>query len=127
MLCLINFSVCIGTEKKDFIVVIDPGHGGHDYGAIGKITNEKTINLNVALQLRNMLQKHDGVTPILTRDNDSYLQLQERADIANKAAGNLFISIHVNSLDKRSKRRNTIEGASVYTLGLHKSAENFDV
>lgn len=113
---------------KDFVVVIDAGHGGHDYGAIGAITNEKSINLGVALKLGNLIKKaHKDVKLIYTRDGDYFKELQERADIANKANADLFISIHTNSVDKKNPNRTRINGAATYTLGLHKSAANLAV
>lgn len=111
----------------DFIVVIDAGHGGHDYGAVGKKANEKTINLNVALKLGKLLEEMDGVEVVYTRKGDYFKTLQERADIANNAHGDLFISIHTNSVAKKNKNRLTINGASTYTLGLHRSEENLEV
>ncbi len=113
---------------RDFCVVIDAGHGGKDYGAIGESANEKTITLNVALQLGEMISRNcPDVKVEYTRSSDVFVSLQGRADIANKANGDLFISIHVNSLDKKSPKRKTISGTSVYTLGLHRSAENLAV
>ncbi len=112
----------------DFVLVIDPGHGGKDYGAIGKITNEKSINLAVARLVGEIIDdEFDDVKIVYTRKSDTFISLKERADIANKAGGNLFISIHVNSVGKKSKNRTTVKGASVYTLGLHKSASNLEV
>lgn len=69
----------------------------------------------------------DDVKVVYTRDGDYFKELQERAEIANKAHGDLFISIHTNSVDKKNKRRTTIKGAATYTLGLHRSAENLAV
>ena len=63
----------------------------------------------------------------MTRDNDTYLTLQQRADKANKAKANLFVSIHTNSVDKSNKNRRKVEGSSVYVLGLHKDANNMAV
>lgn len=111
-----------------YTVVIDAGHGGKDVGALGKKVKEKDINLAVALRLGDMItSKMNDVNVVYTRKSDKYLTLQERAQIANKAKGNLFISIHCNSIDKRSKNRKTIKGASTYTLGLHKSDDNLEV
>lgn len=125
MLCLMTG---VQSSAKDFVVVIDAGHGGHDFGAIGAKTNEKTINLGVALKLGDLIRKgHKDVKVIYTRDGDYFKELQERADIANKANADLFISIHTNSVDKRNKNRTTINGAATYTLGLHKSAANLAV
>lgn len=113
---------------KDFVVVIDAGHGGRDQGASGDVAKEKDINLSVAKLLGDMINENiDNTKVVYTRSTDKYLTLQERADIANKAAGDLFISIHVNSIDKKAKNRKTIAGASVYTLGLHRTDENLEV
>lgn len=116
------------SAANAFTLIIDPGHGGKDFGARGKISNEKTINLKVAKQLEALIkEKHPEVTTVFTRPDDSFVSLQDRAKIANKANGDLFVSIHVNSVDRRNKRRTSINGASVYTLGLHKSADNLEV
>ena len=112
---------------SDFIVVLDPGHGGKDYGAVGKTSNEKSINLEVARLVAGSLRQQDSIKVVMTRDDDTFLSLQERANVANRAHGDLFISIHVNSVDRRTKNRTTIAGASVYTLGLHRTAENLEV
>ncbi len=131
MLCLAP--VCLAkTAAKDapFTVVIDAGHGGKDVGAKGRKTNEKAVNLDVALALGRLIEKEYGkkeVKVVYTRDGDYFVTLQGRCDKANKANGNLFISIHCNSVDEKSPRRNTVNGASVYTLGLGRSKENLEV
>lgn len=118
----------IAAFPKDFVVVIDPGHGGKDVGAVGVKANEKTINLGVALKLGDMIEEEYGdVKVVYTRDDDTFISLQDRAEIANKAHGDLFISIHTNSVDRRSKNRKTVHGAATYTLGLHRSDENLEV
>lgn len=115
-------------EPETFIVVIDAGHGGKDVGAVDNGAKEKDINLGVAKKLSGMIKKNlKNVKPILTRENDTYLTLQERAAIANKNKGNLFISIHTNSVDKTNSNRANIQGASVYALGLHKDQNNLQV
>lgn len=124
-LSTVTFSM---SAESDFVVVIDPGHGGKDYGAIDNDAREKDINLAVAKRLAEMIDKKIGKTKvILTRDNDTFISLQERANIANKAKGNLFISIHTNSVDTKNKNRSSIAGASVYTLGNHKDDANMGV
>lgn len=132
LLCsLTGFAVkrATNSNSKPFTVVIDPGHGGKDYGCIGNIANEKTIVLNVSKKLGELIEKEYGneIKTVYTRSDDRFISLQERASIANKAGGNFFISIHVNSIDKRTKGRQNIHGASVYTLGLHKSENNLNV
>jgi len=111
-----------------FVLVLDPGHGGKDYGCIGKLTNEKTIVLDVAKRLADIVAKeHPEVKMVYTRKNDRFIPLSERAAIANRNKADLFISIHVNSIDRRTKGREKIHGASVYTLGLHRSDDNLAV
>lgn len=110
--------------SKDFVVVIDAGHGGHDPGAIGKISKEKNINLKVALKVGNLIKKGcNDVKVIYTRDRDIFIPLDRRAEIANNAKADLFISIHTNSV-AGSK---TAKGASTWTLGLAKSDANLAV
>lgn len=115
------------NKHDDFVVVLDPGHGGKDAGAVGAITNEKTINLNVALAVRNLLADRQGIKVVMTRSDDRFIELQERANIANRNHGDLFVSIHVNSVDRSNRNRQNISGASVYALGLHRSASNLEV
>lgn len=117
-----------GMEAKDFVVALDAGHGGKDYGALGTKTNEKSITLSVVKGLGRMIEKNlPEVKVVYTRDKDVYVQLNERAAIANKANSDLFISIHLNSADKRNRNRTNLSGCEVYTLGLHKTAENLAV
>lgn len=114
--------------KKDFTVVIDAGHGGKDLGACDNGAKEKDINLAVARQLEALMKKKmKDTNVVMTRNSDKYLTLQERADVANKAKGDLFISIHTNSVDKSNKNRKTVSGSSVYVLGLHKDENNMKV
>ena len=109
---------------KDFTIVIDAGHGGHDPGAIGKISKEKNINLNVALKVGRLIKNNcPDVEVIYTRTKDVFIPLNKRAEIANNAKADLFISIHTNSLANNHK----ITGASTWTLGLAKSDANLEV
>lgn len=119
-----------GAKKNadEFVVVIDAGHGGGDYGAIGAKTNEKSINLGVAKRVRDILaEEAPEIKVVMTRSTDRFVTLNGRADIANKAGGDLFVSIHTNSVDKRNPNRRNVAGASVYTLGLGRSDENLAV
>lgn len=127
-MALVCLFMAINVSGKQFVVVIDAGHGGGDYGALGVATNEKTINLNVALKLGKLIDdKMDGVKVVYTRSTDRFISLQQRANIANKADGNLFISIHTNSVDKSARNRTTVSGAATYTLGMHKTEDNLAV
>lgn len=117
-----------GAGDKCFVLVVDPGHGGHDVGAAEHGQQEKDINLAVSKALASLVKKNlKDVKVVMTRDDDSYLTLQQRADKANKSKGDLFISIHTNSVDKSNKNRSAVSGASVYTLGLHKDNNNMEV
>ncbi len=115
-------------DTKQFTLIIDAGHGGHDFGAVDNGQKEKEINLAVAKRLGSLVEdKLKDVKVVLTRSDDRFLTLQQRADVANKEKGDLFISIHTNSVDKNSKNRTTVSGASVYALGLHKEDNNMAV
>lgn len=117
------------NEDKDRLtIVLDPGHGGKDFGAVENGAKEKEINLAVAKKLRDLIEKHlKDVDVVMTRKTDVYLTLQERADIANDAHGDLFMSIHVNSIDKKNTKRKSVHGSSVYVLGLHRDQDNMKV
>lgn len=129
LLYLLMISAAIpAIHAKDYVVVIDPGHGGKDAGALGARTNEKTINLKVARKLQKMLNDGmDDVKVVMTRDDDRFIPLQRRADIANSKHADIFISIHANSISKKSPMHKRINGAAVYTLGLDKSDTNLSV
>lgn len=116
------------VSAKPFKLVIDAGHGGRDYGALGRNSREKDINLGVALAFGKMVEKNmDNVKVVYTRNRDVYLTLQERANIANSCKGDLFVSIHTNSVAKDSKSRTSVRGSATYVLGLHKTEENLAV
>lgn len=106
-------------------IVIDAGHGGTDAGAtFGKIY-EKDIVLDVALRFgKKIKEAFPEMKVVYTRDKDVFIPLVERGIIANRAKGNLFISIHVNSTDAKITQAT---GTETFTLGLHKSAANLDV
>lgn len=113
------------AQDKVFTVVIDAGHGGNDPGAIGRKGREKNINLNVALKLGNLIQQNCSDTRVVyTRKKDVFVPLHRRAEIANEAKADLFISIHTNSLASRNSR---VSGTETYTLGLHRTDENLEV
>lgn len=127
-LSLLFITALATLQASAFSVILDPGHGGKDYGAKGNFAYEKNINLDVAKLVVQYLNKNFADLDVLmTRSDDTYFTLKERADFANSNAGDLFVSIHVNSVDKKNRNRANIHGASVYTLGLHKSDANFEV
>ena len=107
-----------------FTLVIDAGHGGHDAGAIGAISKEKDINLRTALAFGAYVERNcPDVKVIYTRSTDVFVTLNGRAEIANKAKADLFISIHTNSLPAG----HTARGLETYTLGMHRASDNLDV
>ena len=124
--CLLAVVLCMPVQvsSKDFTVVIDAGHGGHDPGAIGKISREKNINLNVALRLGKKIEAGcKDVKVVYTRKKDVFVPLDRRAEIANEAKADLFISIHTNAVAKG----NAASGTETYTLGLARLESNLEV
>ncbi len=112
------------VPAKDFVLVIDPGHGGKDPGAMGTYSKEKNINLNVALKVGELISRNcPDVKVVFTRKTDVFVQLDDRAEIANKAKADLFISIHTNALPKGRQ----ISGSETYSLGMARAGENLDV
>jgi N-acetylmuramoyl-L-alanine amidase len=124
----ILFSIILScAHVLAYTVVIDPGHGGRDVGAVGWISREKDINLKVALALGNMIKSnYPGIKVVYTRSNDTFVELRRRATIANKVKADLFISIHTNST-AAGKRGTTAHGTETYTLGMHRAADNLAV
>ena len=126
-LFIVFFVLFVGTSwaaNGRFTLVIDAGHGGHDAGALGAISKEKDINLNVALAFgRYVEQNLPDVQVIYTRKTDVFIPLHQRADIANKAKADLFISVHTNSVVPGHYAK----GFQVYTLGMHRAKDNLDV
>lgn len=109
---------------KRFKLVIDAGHGGHDAGAVGAFSKEKNINLSIALAFGKLVEANcPDVTVIYTRKTDKFVPLQERADIANRAGADLFISVHTNALPGGK----IAYGPETYTLGMARAAANLEV
>lgn len=117
------------AQEKTFTVVIDAGHGGtQDPGAVGPTVKEKDINLAVALKVGKLISDNNkNVKVVYTRKTDVFIGLDERAEIANKSKADLFISIHANSLDRKSKSYGKVVGAETYALGLARTQENLEV
>jgi N-acetylmuramoyl-L-alanine amidase len=103
-------------------VVLDAGHGGKDPGAQSYGLNEKDVALDVSLLVGKMLQKHEDINFIYTRDKDVFIGLRERATIANKAKADLFISIHANAVNNTSPY-----GTETFVLGLHRNQDNLEI
>jgi N-acetylmuramoyl-L-alanine amidase len=102
-------------QKKEFIIAIDPGHGGRDPGAVGrKGTREKDVTLAVAKKMKVLINREPGYKAILTRDRDQFVVLRNRVKKARDNRADLFISLHADSF-----RSPKAEGASVYALSLN--------
>ena len=124
ILILFCAAVAMAAGKRKFTLVIDAGHGGHDVGAVGKFSKEKDINLRTALAFGKYVERNcSDVKVIYTRKTDVFVTLIGRAEIANKAKADLFISIHTNSLPGKKISR----GLETYTLGMHRASDNLDV
>lgn len=113
----------VASESGKFTVVLDAGHGGKDPGAVGSRIKEKDINLGIVLKLGAMIKKnHPDVRIIYTRSTDKFVELVERARIANRNHADLFISVHTNAAQSKSAR-----GTETYALGLARTEENLQV
>ena len=111
-----------GTREVKTIV-IDPGHGGKDSGAQGKKSNEKDIVLSIGKLLKKELEK-EGFNVKMTRDKDEFIELGQRANLANQWDGDLFISLHCNAIDATPERKKQIKGYHVYVLRAPESEED---
>lgn len=111
------------AASKPFVVVIDAGHGGQDPGAIGQRSQEKDLNLKVALLAGQLIKEnHPEVKVFYTRETDFFIPLQKRADFVNKNDANLFICIHTNASPNASA-----QGMETFVLGTDKLESNLDV
>lgn len=108
-------------SKDKFVVVLDAGHGGHDPGNIGNGYLEKKIALAIVLNVGKQLEKHQDIKVVYTRDDDTFVDLFERGEIANKANADLFVSVHCNA------HSSDAYGTETYVLGLHANRQNFEV
>lgn len=127
---LISSSSPLPTDFKVDVVVIDAGHGGHDSGTQGSSSKEKDVVLKIALKLGAYIKENiKDVKVIYTRETDKFIDLSERANIANRNHADVFISIHANSLPTKTPdtRKQSIYGTETYVMGLHKTDENFEV
>lgn len=119
---LFSFKPLNRTGYRIRTVVIDAGHGGHDTGCLGSSSKEKVIALNVALRLGKMIsERYPDIKVVYTRKTDVFVELHERANIANKHESDLFICIHCNSGNKAAY------GVETFVMGLHKTDDNLSV
>lgn len=116
-------TVLVAQKKQNFVIVIDAGHGGKDSGARGVVEDEKHIVLNVAMKFGRLIEKkYKDVNVIYTRTGDYFLELWERANIANKNHANLFVSIHCNSA-----RNKSAYGSETFVMGMSRMDDNIEV
>lgn len=119
---LVSFQTLNKKTQQLKTIVIDAGHGGKDPGCHGAYSNEKNITLSVALKLGEYLKANmPDVKIIYTRSDDRFIELHDRAGIANKNNADLFVSIHVNAGPEHN------EGTETYCMGLHKTEQNLQV
>ena len=108
----VTSSKAVGRSRRKFVVAIDPGHGGHDSGAVGKNgTYEKDVVLQIARRLKKRVDSTKGMEAFLTRDSDKYLTLRKRIEKARSSNADLFISVHADA-----NKNKTVKGSSVYIL-----------
>lgn len=113
----------VAEKKKNFKVVIDAGHGGHDPGAVGKNTTEKELVLKMSIKLADMIQKmYPEIEVLQTRTTDVFIPLFRRIQFANEQNADLFISLHCNFISSPKTR-----GTETFVMGLHRAGENLEV
>lgn len=119
---LFSFSPLVFAQSTKFKVVLDAGHGGQDIGATYHGFAEKKIALSVTLKVGKILDKHPNIDVIYTRDSDVFIELNQRAHIANRNNASIFVSIHCNANVNTSA-----EGYETYVMGMHRNASNLEV
>jgi N-acetylmuramoyl-L-alanine amidase len=123
ILALCQLQSIARTRDNKWVIVLDPGHGGYDPGALGSFSSEKNITLAIALKTGNYLEKNlKNVVVIYTRTTDVSVELRDRPAIANKNNADLFVSIHANSASPK-----TVKGTETFVMGLAKDQANLEV
>ena len=117
-----TFSFGFSQNTSKFKVVLDAGHGGEDPGAIKNGIKEKDIVLDVVLKIGKILEKNNSIEVVYTRKTDVFIGLKERANIANKAKANLFISVHCNGVKSTAAR-----GTETFVMGMSRTDTNLDI
>ena len=110
------------SQSQKFKVVLDAGHGGKDYGAVYHGNIEKNIALKTALRVGAILEKDPQVDVIYTRKTDVFVELQQRANVANKSKGSIFVSMHCNA-----NKNQAASGNETYVMGITRNASNLEV
>ncbi|HEY6143925.1 MAG TPA: N-acetylmuramoyl-L-alanine amidase [Flavobacterium sp.] len=118
---LIMVSFATYGQSNMFKVTLDAGHGDHDFGAIYNGHVEKNINLAIALKVGRLLEQNSKIDVIYTRKTDVFIDLIERANIANRANANIFVSIHCNA-----NKNTSADGTETYVMGMSKVASNLE-
>jgi N-acetylmuramoyl-L-alanine amidase len=119
----VSGSIPVLKNDKSWVIVIDAGHGGKDPGALGAVSTEKKITLAIALKTGEYIEKNiKNVSVIYTRKKDTFVDIRERATIANKNNADLFISIHANWGNSKN-----IHGTETFIMGLAKDEQNLEV
>ncbi|WP_396209599.1 N-acetylmuramoyl-L-alanine amidase [Flavobacterium sp.] len=121
-LVFISTSITFAQQSSLFKVVLDAGHGGKDPGTMRGTIREKDIVLDVVLRLGKMLEQQSGVKVIYTRKTDVFIELRERAQIANKAKANLFVSVHCNGV-----KSPVAKGTETFVMGMSRTDTNLDI
>lgn len=116
------FSAISFAQSSKFKVVLDAGHGGHDKGASYHGFVESQIALSVTLKVGKILEKNPSIDVIYTRDKDVFVELNERANVANKNNASIFVSLHCNA-----NANTSAEGYETYVMGMHRNASNLEV
>lgn len=121
LVMFVFYSTMVLAQANNFKVTLDAGHGDHDYGAVYNGHIEKNINLAITLKVGKILERNSTIDVIYTRKNDIFIDLIERANIANRADANIFVSIHCNA------NKNTVaDGTETYVMGMSKNASNLE-
>ncbi len=129
LLSRVNALVAQISDDDSFVVILDPGHGGKDPGAMAFGVKEKDLVLSISKKIATELKYHEGIQVMLTRQTDQFIELWRRAQIANeikrsdnKTGADLFISIHCDAI-----RNPNIQGTHAFVMGTHVSERNYEV
>jgi N-acetylmuramoyl-L-alanine amidase len=122
LLFVLLLTITAQSQTKKFKVVLDAGHGGKDYGATYHGNIEKKISLNTVLKVGEILSKESNIEVVYTRKTDVFVELNERANIANRSKGHLFVSMHCNANDNQAAA-----GNETYVMGVTRNAANLEV
>ena len=122
LILFFTFTFGFSQNTTKFKVVLDAGHGGKDPGAVKNGIKEKDVVLDVVLKIGKILEKNKNIEVIYTRKTDVFIGLRERANIANKAKANLFISVHCNGVKSTAAR-----GTETFVMGMSRTDTNLDI